>query len=369
MTWNVANILMVFGASQGILLSFIVLLKNKNKLAGFSLAIMVFGISMNILYYGIVDTGICKTHLFIAYLYLPWAMLAAVGFYLYVVFSTKNQDTLTLKNKLAFLPFVVFSIFHITIGVCQYNYECQLIPYKISFIFYEIDEYSGIVISFLSGFLSLRLLPKIEASLQQRFSNYNKRQLIFHKQFSILVMVFAVYWFLSYTYSEFFDGNIKVYYGLALISGVSLYWITYAGFIRKETIIPEFIPNENDLIKSKTLSYSKEDPLFLSLIKLFEKEKPYTDPELSLDKLASMINTNKSYLSSMINQVTNKNFYHFINEYRVKHLIQLFNEEKTSDFTIISLAYESGFNSKSTFQAVFKKETGKTPSQFIDSIK
>ena len=83
-----------------------------------------------------------------------------------------------------------------------------------------------------------------------------------------------------------------------------------------------------------------------------------------MDKLG----ISKSYLSALINQTTNKNFYHFVNSYRTEHLVNLLKEKKNKEFTILSLAYDSGFNSKSTFQSFFKKNKGVTPSQFIKAL-
>ena len=103
-------------------------------------------------------------------------------------------------------------------------------------------------------------------------------------------------------------------------------------------------------------------------IDLFEKEHVYLQSDLSLDILSDKLGISKSYLSALINQTTNKNFYNFVNSYRTEHLVNLLKEKKKKEFTILSLAYDSGFNSKSTFQSFFKKNKGVTPSQFIKAL-
>lgn len=97
-------------------------------------------------------------------------------------------------------------------------------------------------------------------------------------------------------------------------------------------------------------------------------EKPFLDPDLSLKKLAQQIDINPNQLSQVINTQTNKNFFDYINSHRIKELMQILKDQKSKKFTLLSLAYEAGFNSKSTFNSSFKKLTGLTPSEYMKSI-
>ncbi|GAK91092.1 transcriptional regulator [Nonlabens ulvanivorans] len=121
-------------------------------------------------------------------------------------------------------------------------------------------------------------------------------------------------------------------------------------------------------MNKNTFKLDKNNEHYKSLIALFEKDQVFLQSELTLDILSSKLGISKSYLSSLINQTTDQNFYHFVNSYRADYLIKLFKSNKNKNFTILSLAYESGFNSKSTFQSFFKKYTGKTPSQYIKDL-
>ena len=76
----------------------------------------------------------------------------------------------------------------------------------------------------------------------------------------------------------------------------------------------------------------------------------------------------KGYLSQIINQKEGKNFFDFINHYRVEDVKEKLNDDAYSHFSILGVALEAGFKSKSTFNAVFKKMTGMTPSQFKRKI-
>lgn len=100
------------------------------------------------------------------------------------------------------------------------------------------------------------------------------------------------------------------------------------------------------------------------VLQLVEEEKVYTDPELTLTQLARKMNTNASLLSKVINTCFQQNFNDFINYYRVQETIRLMQSDAHRHLNLLVIAYEAGFNSKSTFNRAFKKVTGKTPGDY-----
>jgi AraC-like DNA-binding protein len=93
-------------------------------------------------------------------------------------------------------------------------------------------------------------------------------------------------------------------------------------------------------------------------------ESLYKNPELSLTSLAKKLSTNPSFLSKVINNGFGVNFNDFINRYRVNEVKALLADDANANITIMSLAYDAGFNSKATFNRAFKKITGKNPKDF-----
>jgi len=100
---------------------------------------------------------------------------------------------------------------------------------------------------------------------------------------------------------------------------------------------------------------------------LLEKEKRYRDPALSLSQLAAEAGTNTSILSKSINQGTETNFNDFINGHRIEAVKKAIGEGELEHKTLVGIALESGFNSKSTFIRSFKKQEGMTPSEYVKS--
>jgi AraC-like DNA-binding protein len=97
---------------------------------------------------------------------------------------------------------------------------------------------------------------------------------------------------------------------------------------------------------------------------LLLEEKIYEDINLTLDSLAERLQISSGYLSQIIKENEQKNFFELINYYRIESVKKKLLDQNYKDYTIMSIALESGFNSKSTFNAVFKKFTNQTPSAF-----
>jgi len=96
----------------------------------------------------------------------------------------------------------------------------------------------------------------------------------------------------------------------------------------------------------------------------FSSDKPYLNPELTISEVAQNLNVSTKYLSQVINESLGKNFYDFINSYRIEEAKKQLNETIDSKKTVLEVLYESGFNSKSAFNNAFKRQTGYTPTQY-----
>ena len=98
-----------------------------------------------------------------------------------------------------------------------------------------------------------------------------------------------------------------------------------------------------------------------------KNERPYLEANLTVDKLANQSHIPRHYLTQVFSEQLNKNFYLYINEYRINQVKQLLIDPTKKDMTLLDIAYECGFNSKSTFNSIFKKITDMTPTQYKKS--
>lgn len=125
-------------------------------------------------------------------------------------------------------------------------------------------------------------------------------------------------------------------------------------------------PKENKPEKYKTSALLPEtvESVMPRLIKLMEEEHIYLDPDLNLKKLSQQLHVHYNHLSQIINERIGKSFNDYINYYRIQSAVQKLSDPAANHQTILEIAYDTGFYSKSVFNTAFKKFTGKTPSQF-----
>ena len=106
---------------------------------------------------------------------------------------------------------------------------------------------------------------------------------------------------------------------------------------------------------------------YLDLVSFIEKQKPYVDLDLDLLSLSNQTGIKPRFLSQLINKESGQNFCDFINQFRIEEFKKRVRDPESKNYTLLSIAYECGFNSKATFNRVFKKQTGITPSTFYKS--
>ena len=123
-------------------------------------------------------------------------------------------------------------------------------------------------------------------------------------------------------------------------------------------------------LKYKTNKISTEECQRLTekLEALMHRDKPYTNPDLKIADLATMLGRSAHTLSYLFNQHLNRNYYDYINDYRIEEFKRLINEDEYSKYTLGALAELCGFSSRASFFRYFKKVTGITPNEYIRSI-
>lgn len=125
--------------------------------------------------------------------------------------------------------------------------------------------------------------------------------------------------------------------------------------------------NNSAVVGRSLLNDEKVDIQYNKLLALMVEEKPYLDESLNIELLAFQLKIHTKHLSHIIHSKTGKSFNDFINEYRIQHFCALVEHNQHMHKTLIALAYESGFASKSSFNRVFKKTIGITPTEYISN--
>ena len=175
-------------------------------------------------------------------------------------------------------------------------------------------------------------------------------------------LAFIVFW-------QFKMHVIPVYILLYLLLGVitySNYWIGIQALIKSEVVTEK---NPVNPLPENTNAYSRLSERELqdhvdAISKLMEREKLYLHETLSLRTLAAKLQKDPNLVSYVLNNVFHKSFYDYINELRIEEVKKKIDDPAYSHFKIVEIGFECGFNSKATFNRVFKKITGKSPTEY-----
>ncbi|MEM1001447.1 MAG: helix-turn-helix transcriptional regulator [Bacteroidota bacterium] len=178
------------------------------------------------------------------------------------------------------------------------------------------------------------------------------------KYFSLIVLVIVMsdFLFLDYAFTKVYE------YPIFIVMAAITYWLGLEGFSKKDVSV----------IKLSAVITDKDQEIYKKLAEQLstkmEHAKLYKDPELSLNSLAESLNVKPYLLSKCLNLHFDKKFNDYINSYRIEELKSLLQDEKNDNLTLLSLAFEAGFNSKASFNRAVKKITGKSPSELKESL-
>jgi AraC-like DNA-binding protein len=138
--------------------------------------------------------------------------------------------------------------------------------------------------------------------------------------------------------------------------------------LRQPEIFAGIGQNETARYQGSSLTAGQVEEYRQKLLTLLRTDKPFLNPQVSLSDLSEKLSISSKNLSQVINQTFGKNFFDFINSYRIQEVQHILKDSRDDKMTILEAMYEAGFNSKSSFNTAFKKETGQTPSEFRKTI-
>ena len=174
---------------------------------------------------------------------------------------------------------------------------------------------------------------------------------IFQLQSFILLQLLKILRWCGYTASLYF-----------VMMFIFIHAIAYMAWKKPLLLVSRKKYNKSGLNDRYRLKYQKK------LIDLMESETLYADPLLNSQKLAERLSIPVPYLSQIINESFQTNYYHFVNQYRVEASKHLLSDPDHRGETVLEIAYQVGFNSKSTFNAAFKRLTSQTPVEYRNRV-
>ncbi|MEM8488679.1 MAG: helix-turn-helix domain-containing protein [Bacteroidota bacterium] len=159
----------------------------------------------------------------------------------------------------------------------------------------------------------------------------------------------------------FFDIAFQPFYIYPLYIGIAAltYSFGFAGFLNRNTPVKPASKIDIDGLVDV-------DAKVALLQHVMDEQKLYLEADLSLNTLAAAIDVKPYVLTQLLNTSIKKTFSEYVNEFRVAEVIRLFQTPAYANYTLTAIGFEAGFNSKATFNRIFRKVTGKTPGQVRD---
>ena len=376
-----------FVFSNAIVLSILFFnIQSKNKKANTYLGLFLWSIVVNIFNDFLSELPI-EEELGVS-LFIVEPFLFILPFLFFYLLSTINKK-IENWHYLLFIPGIIHNVLLHSDGL--FLTENTVTSYEATIYFLEI---ALMVYAF-------RILQNHKKELADFYSDLDNKSFTWLKSIvglNILIHILSISTFIfDLSHIAIVEYSID---GLALgLTVFMIFWITYNGFSQPEIFKqPLFLATENNLnfrisnlavapatILVKEIQKSnelnelrdKQEPIiadkdFQQFNKIKEKiqeEEFFTNPKLNLRSLSEAVGLKEKELSRLINDCGKVNFYRFINEYRIEKFKQLVQSSNTHHFTLLGLASEAGFSSKSTFYVAFKKLEGMTPKQYEKSIK
>lgn len=301
--------------------------------------------------------------------------------YLYTLFTINARLDFTKKHFLHLIPFVCFSIVFFWVKDRPiFDPEVMMSgPEDLHWIIYV---YGGSIflINITYAIFTHKLIQFNRNEIKKVFSSEtNEITLTWIKTIVYLSIFFIITFYVIAGADNYFI-NSTFNYAYILNIGLTLvvFIISYYGYRQpkvfrstsstevKETIQEE--ARKEDRYKRSGLKPEQAQDIISRINNYMSNEKPFLNTEFSIYALSEDLGVSQYYITQSLNESLGKNFYTFVNEFRVNEVKQRLIDPKNDHLTVLGIGFESGFNSKSTFYSIFKKSTGKSPSEYKKTI-
>lgn len=374
----------IIGVFITVFLSLLLLIKKNKSRADKILMLWLVLILINQLFHYFSFTEAIYQYPHFLGINLPLPVLLGVFLYFYVREITGNRlhnNWITLLHFVPTLLLVLLAIpfYKITSAEKIYVFKNE----GAGFEWYSMIQNTVIAISGLTySIWSLVIIKRYQKTIKDRFSNTDKKEL---QWLRLLSIGFAVIWVLAA-----FFGSVVIYSAVVVFAlCIAVFGINQLSIFNSNTEFQDIQDNldeqsenktEEDNTKvitkdtSKSEKYAKsglnEDmasDIYTRLKDVMADNSFYKNEDLTLAELSKTLKVHPNHLSQVINEMEGKNFYNYVNALRINEFIKIASLPENKKYTMISLAYDCGFGTKSTFNKHFKLQTGKTPTQFFNS--
>ena len=357
------------------------LVKSENRDANKWLAFLLIAISLHLFEYGADISGITLKYPFLLASTYPLLFCLGPFYYIYCRYLLDKNYKVGIKGMFHFIPSVLVLLMMLPFYLMNKSQKLNFIQNLESNgnLIIPTEQLIFMAIHVAQTVIYVYAAYKFIAKKEQEIKEFSSDVLVVKKinwlnSFSLYFATYLILYFLLVLTLTFIHSyQVQIDYVMLLITSLSLYAIGYSA-IQSPEIFKSFPDLEFQPVKSSPQTLVAEPKngnrfpgLKQDLLQFMETNKPYLKSDIKISELADSLFVPYHQLSQVINDEFLVNFYDFINKYRVEDAKKLLIEDNRN-YKILAIAYEVGFNSKATFNRVFKKFTDLTPSEFKEKF-
>lgn len=289
--------------------------------------------------------------------------------FFYALSITKPRRPWKLWDVVHLIPFIIFLIW-------MTPFFLQSAPEKIALLVDNLNasEESGLSVqtftvvsikaTIMAGYVAaiFAVFWNAQKSSDNKSNSHSKKTYRWAQLISYSFLGYVISYVTYFVLVETIDFKIEHDYMVSFAMSFFIFGIGYLGFFKPAYL--DEAHNGKFKYKNSSLSAEEADAYLEKLLSYMSEDKPYLDGDLKMDTLAKQLSIPSHHLSQIINERLDKNFFEFVNSYRVIEAKQILSDPSKKEFKILRIAFESGFNNKTTFNSVFKDKVGTTPSRF-----
>ncbi|WP_219009624.1 helix-turn-helix domain-containing protein [Aquimarina litoralis] len=289
----------------------------------------------------------------------PYKYIIGVSFYFYLKHQISNKEKVINKLEyLLFVPAIIYGFMRLYWYVKLHTGIDKDIFFKVYQTgFFVYNDMVYLLFNLILIIIGLKFLKSHNNKIKGSISIQNnwKWLSIFSRIWMAIVILNLLHQVIANLFS--LEHSQTFYYGILVLNSIYIYWIGFIGFTKSNLLFKIYYlkdqieEEEHDSLKNRIEYYMK-------------KEEVFTNRNFKVADLASLLPISEKELSEYIHTTYQMSFTDFINSYRVEKVKELLISSDQDKFTLLAVSEKAGFSSKSSFNAVFKKVTGLTPTQY-----
>lgn len=367
------------------MLAILLFTKKDNHTANTVLAFGILALSIDVFHSAYIIFGYYTGFPHLIGISYAFPFLYGPVFYLYARLVSTGNNLFESKYYLHFIPFLLVVLY----GIVTVYFKST--GFKLGLARNELENpvpllqqinYLKPVHGMIYVFLTINIVRVFNKRIKYSYSNIERINLSWLMHLTVGLSVVWSIVVLSFIVNAVSGKDIQMDQFIYLGASILIYSIGYLS-LRQPQIFdpaaqkPETVPLINTgMPASESASYRKSgltddeaQNYQKNLLRVMENDKPYLNNDLTLRDLADKLKMSTHNLSEILNTRLRQSFYDFINGYRVEEVKRRMADKESENYNLLSIAFDSGFNSKSSFNTIFKKHTGVTPSQYRRELK